>query len=622
MDKFIKDKLDSFEFSTRQKELLVDVIKYVATEISAGNIDVSVFATKDDLNKVNSLAEKANNTAFSAGQLASIVSNKADRAQSTADTANSIAKNNELAIDNIRKSVALSVNVYTKEQTNNIVDNRIQQVVGAAPEALDTLEEIATRLEGDSDAIEAINGVLVGKADKDLVYSRNAIDNMLRDKISNASFDEYKETVYTKTDTDNKLKTKAYNYNIDYSKLQLLTTDSSHADIESVIGTYDNFTHAAMDDNCNIIADDHDNANHSRKCPCLVTISIERIQIIVHYYNVMFKIIIVYNNNNYSVTNVENITLPTQFKQLEDVYVFPGDICELTSNSSVDKIESILGPISDVNDAWRNGKLCISDKSSWSSEPGKVTTIVSLNTYDNVYIFSYLSSINSSYDDNLTHSGGITILEIFVNNKGQYLRVKNKQVVSLAAIQYCYNMITNGIIKNFYTKSEIDDKLIEKANTNTIPTKVSQLERDDIYIIKSINNLYSIASNGNTPTNEEISNVLGSCEDFMNACSNHKIIIAVNDGFYAPIIFNYYINGPIRLGQFLDNKEINIAVRINDNNEWVWVGLNEMVTVLANSLNNDSITQPLCANQGKVLNDKITALTNEVNTYFSNNPEL
>lgn len=40
---------------------------------------------------------------------------------------------------------------------------RIQQIVGAAPEAMDTLEEIAEFLDGQTDAIGAINGVLAGK---------------------------------------------------------------------------------------------------------------------------------------------------------------------------------------------------------------------------------------------------------------------------------------------------------------------------------------------------------------------------------------------------------------------------------------------------------------------------
>lgn len=51
--------------------------------------------------------------------------------------------------------------------TQSDVSEEIKKIVGSAPEALDTLEEIANKLEEDSDAIKAINGVLEGKVNKD-----------------------------------------------------------------------------------------------------------------------------------------------------------------------------------------------------------------------------------------------------------------------------------------------------------------------------------------------------------------------------------------------------------------------------------------------------------------------
>ncbi len=51
--------------------------------------------------------------------------------------------------------------------TKTEVDNRIKTIIGAAPEALDTLEEIAAALAQDGNAIEAINGVLALKATKE-----------------------------------------------------------------------------------------------------------------------------------------------------------------------------------------------------------------------------------------------------------------------------------------------------------------------------------------------------------------------------------------------------------------------------------------------------------------------
>lgn len=56
------------------------------------------------------------------------------------------------------------------------VDGRIEGIIGTAPAALDTLGEIADRLEGDSDAIAAINGVLSGKANASDVYTKSEVD--------------------------------------------------------------------------------------------------------------------------------------------------------------------------------------------------------------------------------------------------------------------------------------------------------------------------------------------------------------------------------------------------------------------------------------------------------------
>ena len=56
------------------------------------------------------------------------------------------------------------------------VDGRIEGIIGTAPAALDTLGEIADRLEGDSDAINAINGVLNGKANSADVYTKSEVD--------------------------------------------------------------------------------------------------------------------------------------------------------------------------------------------------------------------------------------------------------------------------------------------------------------------------------------------------------------------------------------------------------------------------------------------------------------
>lgn len=64
--------------------------------------------------------------------------------------------------------------------TKKHVDDRIKAVVGTAPEALDTLGEIATVLNGNGDAITAINGVLTGKANSSDVYTKSETDNKVK----------------------------------------------------------------------------------------------------------------------------------------------------------------------------------------------------------------------------------------------------------------------------------------------------------------------------------------------------------------------------------------------------------------------------------------------------------
>ena len=94
--------------------------------------------------------------------------------QSLADYAKKSEVNTELSkkVDNT---------TYTSDKqtfaTKTEVDNRIKSVVGTAPEALDTLGEIADKLNDDTDAIEAINGVLAGKANSADVYTKSESDN-------------------------------------------------------------------------------------------------------------------------------------------------------------------------------------------------------------------------------------------------------------------------------------------------------------------------------------------------------------------------------------------------------------------------------------------------------------
>ena len=69
--------------------------------------------------------------------------------------------------------------------TKTEVDTRIKEVIGTAPEALDTLGEIANVLNGNGDAIEAINGVLAGKANSADVYTKAEVDSKVKNVSDN-----------------------------------------------------------------------------------------------------------------------------------------------------------------------------------------------------------------------------------------------------------------------------------------------------------------------------------------------------------------------------------------------------------------------------------------------------
>lgn len=79
--------------------------------------------------------------------------------------------------------------------TTSYVDGRIQHVVGAAPEALDTLGEIATALTENKDKIGTIITEISTKADK------GTVENALMGKAEKAD-------VYTKSESNRKYQAK------------------------------------------------------------------------------------------------------------------------------------------------------------------------------------------------------------------------------------------------------------------------------------------------------------------------------------------------------------------------------------------------------------------------------
>lgn len=116
---------------------LHEIIKKIAQE---------VFLVKTSANNATAKAEEAKRLADNNALTIDTVSGVANNAKSSAELANG-------EISALRQELAqLKSSSVEEEAIRQIVNTRVQEIVGAAPEALDTLEEIATAL-GDSKSV-------------------------------------------------------------------------------------------------------------------------------------------------------------------------------------------------------------------------------------------------------------------------------------------------------------------------------------------------------------------------------------------------------------------------------------------------------------------------------------
>ncbi len=115
--------------------------------------------------------------------------------------------------------------------TNDAVDKKIADVVGTAPEALDTLGKISNALASDSDAITAINGVLSGKANSEDVYTKSEIDTTVTGINNSIS------TLETKVDNaDATLNSRIDDLNTKLTNIELTSADDASAFMANLAG--------------------------------------------------------------------------------------------------------------------------------------------------------------------------------------------------------------------------------------------------------------------------------------------------------------------------------------------------------------------------------------------------
>ncbi len=105
----------------------------------------------------------------------------------------------ETNVNNVIDETGKTLKVILSEQSTQsteYTDSKIAELVGSAPETLDTIHEIAAAIKANDDIIQVLNESIATKA------STQYVDNQLALKAS-------LEDVYTKTDADNLLSAKA-----------------------------------------------------------------------------------------------------------------------------------------------------------------------------------------------------------------------------------------------------------------------------------------------------------------------------------------------------------------------------------------------------------------------------
>ncbi len=198
-------------------------------------IDLSIYAKQSDLDNKADI---------------SLLDNYASKVALQGVT--NLTTQNANRIDNINSELENKLDKLTYNTdkqllaTKSDVDIRIQDIIGTAPEALDTLGEIADRLSEDSDSINAINGVLAGKANKEETYTKSEIDilgNQLKaiaeSRLPIDLFNQWSPTVATKEELSSKVDiesvyTKVETNNIfakktDMTPIQILTVSEYEA---------------------------------------------------------------------------------------------------------------------------------------------------------------------------------------------------------------------------------------------------------------------------------------------------------------------------------------------------------------------------------------------------------
>ena len=174
----ISGKADVSALNAVQQEVTANAANIADLEVAVNNkldataytpTDLSAYAKTADVNSAieNAVAPKANAADVYTKEVV-------DNALATKQDKGDYALRSEIP------AVPTNMSDFTNDanyQTETDVNNAIKAVVGAAPEALDTLEEIAKKLKDGDDVVAALTATVSAKANSADVYTKTEIDN-------------------------------------------------------------------------------------------------------------------------------------------------------------------------------------------------------------------------------------------------------------------------------------------------------------------------------------------------------------------------------------------------------------------------------------------------------------
>ena len=205
----------------------------------------SVYSTSNPPN-VNSIAGAVSSSYLESNYMLkndinSALSNKAN----SSDVENSLsglqtAIDSKPSIDIVKQEIKTAMNNFNVDlgeycKTNDMesyVSTTVSNLVGSAPDTLDTIYELAQAITENQDTITSINDAIVNKANKSEVYTIGQIDAKELALTNSISGKANSADVYTKTQIDTKLSEKANSADV-YTKSQMNTSLSGKADKET-----------------------------------------------------------------------------------------------------------------------------------------------------------------------------------------------------------------------------------------------------------------------------------------------------------------------------------------------------------------------------------------------------